>query len=316
MTVKLQDNIFIQPLYLIPKTFDLVEYVIGPQACDVLEMGCTLYVSLKLVAEIADYFFKKQPYLWVSLACSGYVALTLLYLKRIRLPVLENKLEQIKSESLVNGKNALMIMSTDCKDYLTRTQVFNIRKLAQTHAIEWKVIEKKQQFFEFVHGLSYSRYNTIWFSCHGNENGVRLGDFFLCENNFALIKLLSSKMRRDGKVVFESCHVAKGAENFARVFSYHCPGSTIFACKALYLSLIGLKMDDEGDPHFKNLLGIDSTGIYRDDELLNPRYPIVARIESCYLTLEDYITMPIFTLKRVMQRIGSFLSEKTTFSRG
>jgi hypothetical protein len=315
MSFKVSDNISFQPLSLIPKTFDLVEYVIGPQACEILEIGCIAVGSIRLVDEIANYFFKKYPNYWVSLACFTGVTLAAVqyYIKKIRLPVFENKLEEIQSESLVNEKNALMIISDDCKDYLTRKEVFTIRKLAQSHAIERKVIVNKRQFFEFLQGQSCSRYNTLWFSCHGSENGVWLGDFFLSKNDFALIKLLSSKMRRNGKVVFESCQVAKGEENFARVFSYHCPGSTIFASRALFINLIGPKMDDEGDPHFKNMLGIDSTGIYRDDELLNPRYPIIARIESCYLALEDYITSPAFTLKRVIQRIGSVLLRKLPF---
>jgi hypothetical protein len=188
--------------------------------------------------------------------------------------IVQGKINQIQQQSAAKAKKALIIEANGrWNDFPLLTDIPKIRRLAQTHSIEYYPISSREDYFSMLKKLPSDRlYDYLWIRGHGNPAGVFLGKlhFGLRHMNHYKtvhfpyhIRILAEKIRKGGKVIFESCNVGSGKINCAKSFSRLCPDATVYASKTLHHAIWGLTMRKDGTPHFKSLFGFTSTRIYQ-----------------------------------------------------
>jgi hypothetical protein len=185
----------------------------------------------------------------------------------------QGMIKEISQESAGKAKKALIIEANGgARDFPVLTDIPKIRRLAQTHSIEYYPISSQKDFFTMLKKLPEERlYDSVWIRGHGNTTGVYMGDlrFSPHMNRYGTfhfpyhIRVLSQKIREGGRVIFESCNVGTGKFNCAKSFSRLCPKVTVYASKTLHDAVSGLTMQKDGKPHFRGFFGITSTRIYQ-----------------------------------------------------
>ncbi len=194
----------------------------------------------------------------------------------------QGKINKIQQETQGKAKKALIIEANGgWTDFPLLSDIPKIRRLAQTHSIEYYPISCREDFFHMLKELPEDRlYDCLWIRGHGSPTGVSLGklNFGQHINRYGTlhypydIKLLSQKIGKGGHVIFESCNVGSGKINCAKSFSRLCPDATVYASKSLHHAIWGLTMRENGIPHFKSPIGFTSTRIYqRGRKIASPR---------------------------------------------
>ncbi len=187
--------------------------------------------------------------------------------------VVQGKIDEIQQQSAAKAKKALIIEANGgWTDFPLLSDIPKIRCLAQTHSIEYYPISSQEDFFRMLKKLPKERlYDCLWIRGHGNQTGVFLGKLHFMQhmNRYKTlhfpyhIQILAEKIRKGGKVIFESCNVGSGKMNCAKSFSRLCPDTTVYASKTLHHAIWGLTMRSNGIPHFKSPFGFTSTRIYQ-----------------------------------------------------
>jgi hypothetical protein len=188
--------------------------------------------------------------------------------------IVQEKIDQIQQESAGKAKKALIIEANGgWTDFPLLSDIPKIRRLAQTHSIEYYPISSQEDFFRVLKKLPEEQlYDCLWIRGHGNPTGVFLGKLHFGlrhVNRYKTlhfpyhIRILAEKIRKGGIVIFESCNVGSGKINCAKSFSRLCPDTTVYASKTLHHAIWGLTMRMNGTPHFKSPFGFTSTRIYQ-----------------------------------------------------
>ncbi len=282
----------------ISKALDKIESIFGSNAVDWLELHISLVASYALgwipwivrIREWGDIRAGITPGMIIpTIGLSSITAFwgSLAYNAVFKGPRVARLVERIQRESIGQENKALIVESRDWRDLGIYSHVSRCRVLADTHSIH--TVSGGKKIVGLLEHLPDAAYDPLWIRGHGESQGVALDDLFLSYNEDDVISALAKKVRSGATVIFESCMVGKGEENFAQFFSARCPDATIYANEAFQNTRTGLEIR-EGIPHLKDFFGVDSTRIYKNGTLLSKnisdiRNPALVAFENAYDTL-------------------------------
>lgn len=263
------ERLFIAPEILcnsMSRCYDLVERVTGTIPADLLPFIAS--IAAIAAAGFSSYqLFTSRELEGMPVSCMLIGVAYILTGLALRIPTLNlRKRDQMIIDSQKNEKTVLLIDSSELAKEEYRTSLSIFRQIAKTYKIERREIKDKQGVQDLVR--EEEKYDILCFRAHGNPDGIWLGEYFLSKEYKNFIGQLSKKVQNGAKIIFASCNAGEGENNIARAFSSFNEKSTVYAGKRILSAFWGFRINDEGVPKFRDLLGFDMTRIYEKGKIV------------------------------------------------
>lgn len=269
-----------------PALLDRVERSIGPRKLDFIESFFPgLAFNLGVVVPLAALFLPAiNPMLTVSL-CQGTTLLGFkinsLY-QNYKRKLITAKIKEIVAQSQEQKsrkKVALVLNCTYCpyeelfniNAFHSRRHVKHLQDIAKGHSIDEILnVSTKEDLHEGLQKYQDLYFDLLWLRGHGEPKFVRFGKKYRFQSSDQdTMKLMRSKIRKNSKVVFNSCSTGKGEDNIAHTFSCENPEATILAPTEPVPSFrpsCGFTIKEDGSASFSTNQR-DITRIYRNGEI-------------------------------------------------